>query len=377
MRLAAATLGEEAVEPLLRNVERSAGDRTEQLLLAITVGGEPQLARFEAEIEGYVGAPLLRQRARWHVQNPGVVPTVRALRTVRSTACIPGGERRDACARAADDFAALTPFARHPERYLYTLWATMVNAAGDPGRARTLADAHPDSRGEVTSLYLRDLARRGRATQVIAAAQQLKAVEEGALWLAMYGRPFLALELAATSRFNNPQVAAARVLALYRAGRPDLAARILAEELPPAEVVSLEVLPTFPGDHERWMVEHYPEREPATTALVGGMADVLALGEEGPEGEPDSYSFETIGNLERWLTRPIDGATVYLAGDFPGDSRARYAEAIEQRGGRLVAGPFPGTHYYVHGLTCLVTTIAQLERQGTRRIRNQELGLSW
>ena len=95
------------------------------------------------------------------------------------------------------------------------------------------------------------------------------------------------------------------------------------------------------------------------------------------DAEPDSLRFETIAALERWLARPIDGASVYLAGDFPGDSKEQHTEAILGRGGRLVDGPFPGTHYYVMGLTCPVTLVARLERQGTRRIRSEDLGLSW
>lgn len=272
----------------------------------------------------------------------------------------------------------MTAFQRHPEFYLYELWATVVQGCKDLDRARTLCTLRPEFRKELTDLHLHDLARRGRVTQLVAAAQTLESVEDGAYWLAIYGKPFTALELAATSRFNTPRVATARTLALYRLGRPDLAARMLAEELPPGAVTSLEQLPTFPGDHERWMVEHHPDLDPATTALVRGMDAVVALGRPASEGsELDSFSFETVGALERWLARPIDGATVYLAGDFPGDSKERHAEAILERGGRLVDGPFPGTHYYVMGLTCLVTTVAQLERQGTRRIRNEELGLSW
>ena len=49
------------------------------------------------------------------------------------------------------------------------------------------------------------------------------------------------------------------------------------------------------------------------------------------------------------------------------------AAAVEKAGARLVSGPFPGTDYYVHGDWCLVQTIAQLERQGARRLRTGEL----
>ena len=52
--------------------------------------------------------------------------------------------------------------------------------------------------------------------------------------------------------------------------------------------------------------------------------------------------------------------------------RAEDVAAVEAAGARLVAGPFPGTDYYVHGDYCLVQTVAQLERQGARRLRELE-----
>ena len=379
MRLAADTLGEEAVPQLLAQADSGgSADQLELRFLALSVGGAAQMDDFEAAVAPLRSADLLRQRAQWHLAHPGVVPTVRAMKTARTTALMPGEERTAACAEAADDLAALTPFLRHPEHYLYTLWAQLVIGAGDLDRARTLATARPECRKQIKSLYLQDLARRGRAKQVVAAAQMLEGVEEGAYWLAIYGRPFMALELAATSRLNTPRLAVARVLGLYRAGRPDLAARVLAEELPPSAVTSLDEMPTFPGDEERWLAEKHAIHDAAVTALVGGLDAVLALAQPAPaDSEKDSFSFETVAVLERWLARPIDGATVYLAGEFPDDTKAQHTDAILERGGRLMDGPFPGTHYYVMGLTCLVTTVAQLERQATRRIRNEELGLSW
>jgi hypothetical protein len=293
-----------------------------------------------------------------------------------------GSERAAACATAADDFAALTPFQRHAEAYLYDLWACMVNGAGDPARARVLGNAHPESREPVKALFVRDLAARGRTKQLTALAQELEAVEAGAFWLAVHGRPLAALELAASSRLQTPEVVAARVLALYRAGRPDLAERVFKEEPPPSEIVNPEALPPFPGPHERWLAEHAPphdpSHEPATTALVRGLDAVIELGEAAPEGaEADATSLGVVAALERHLARPIEGSTIYLAGDFPPGSKEQHAQAAIARGARLVSGPFPGTDYYVMGETCLVTTVSQLERQGTRRLRNSELGVSW
>ena len=64
---------------------------------------------------------------------------------------------------------------------------------------------------------------------------------------------------------------------------------------------------------------------------------------------------------------------MYLAGEFKYLDKGKLTKAVEAAGARLVTGPFPGTDYYVHGDWCLVQTIAQLERQGARRLRSGEL----
>ncbi|MBA3461509.1 MAG: hypothetical protein H0T46_16225 [Deltaproteobacteria bacterium] len=375
LRLIAATLGEEAV-PLLvsRSAEAPIDERLEMLFLAIALGGEQHLGRLEDTLAGMKFADLLRQRAKWHVQNRGVVPTVRGLRIARSTAVIPVAERVAKCRQAADDLGALTKFARHPEAYLYKMWGWMVRGAGDPVRARELVSAHPESQSIVRELYLEDLARRGRVKQLTVAAQTLKAADIGALHLAIHGRPFAALELAATARLHTPELVCARALACYRAGRPELTHRILAEDMPPSEITTDEALSTYPGPHEKWMIEHAPELQPAIGALAGGLPGVLGLAKPAPEdAEPDLASLEPTFAVVRRLGRGLPGSTVYLAGEFKHMDKDAIAKAVEAAGARLVNGPFPGTDYYVHGDWCLVQTIAQLERQGARRIRHGEL----
>src|SRR3569623_3491909 len=150
----------------------------------------------------------------------------------------------------------------------------MVRGSVDPARARELGAAHPESQRLVRDLYLVDLARRGRVKQLPAAAQTLQGADLGAMQLAIWGRPLAALELAATARLQTPELVFARALACYRAGRPELAERILAEALPPAEIVDEDSLPPIPGPHEKWLVEHARGARPAITALVRG--DVLA-----------------------------------------------------------------------------------------------------
>jgi hypothetical protein len=249
-----------------------------------------------------------------------------------------------------------------------------VRGAGEPARARELVAAHPESQRLVRDLYLEDLARRGRVKQLTAAAQTLQGADLGAMHLAIWGRPLAALELAATARLYTPELVLARALACFRAGRPDLTARVLAEDLPPSEIVDEEVLPTFPGPHEQWLVEHAPAARPAIVALANGQAAVLALAKAAPyDAEPDAPSIEPVAPVVRRLGRGLAGSTVYLAGEFKYLDKGKVASIVEAAGARLVNGPFPGTDYYVPGDSCLVQTIAQLERQGARRLRPGEL----
>ncbi|MEP6860279.1 MAG: hypothetical protein ABJE66_06655 [Deltaproteobacteria bacterium] len=373
LRLVAATLGEEAVPMLLARVPQAAIDeKLEMLFLIVTLAGEAKLGLLEDTLEGMQFADLLRQRAKWHLRNRGVVPTVRGLRVARSTAVMPVAERAKRCADAADDLAALTKFARHPEAYLYRVWGWMVRGSADPVRARELVAAHPESQRLVRDLYLVDLARRGRVKQLTAAAQTLQGADLGAMHLAMWGRPLAALELAATARLQTPELVFARALACYRAGRPDLTERILAEDLPPSEIVDDKALPAFPGPHEQWLIAH--DASPALAALAAGITGVVTSAKPAPfDAEADTPSIEATGAVVRRLGRGLPGSTVYLAGEFKYLDKSAIAAAVEKAGARLVNGPFPGTDYYVHGDWCAVQTIAQLERQGARRLKTGEL----
>jgi hypothetical protein len=374
LRLVAATLGEEAIPLMRARVPYAAvGEQLEMLFLAIAFGGETHLGALEDLLRGMKFIDLLRARARWHLQHRGVVPTVRGLRVARSTAVVSPAERARRCPQAADDLGALTRFERHAEAYLYTMWGWMVRGAGDPARARELVAAHPESQELVRDLYLEDLARRGRVKQLTAAAQTLRGAEQGALQLAIWGRPLAALELAATARHHTAELVCARSLACYRAGRPDLTERILAEDLPPSEITDDESLKPFPGPDEQWMIQHAASARPALAALASGRDAIIALAQPAPlDAEPDTPTIEPVAAVMRRLGRGLPGSTVYLAGEFKHLDRAKIVAALEAAGARLVAGPFPGTDYYVHGDWCLVQTVAQLERQGARRLREIE-----
>jgi hypothetical protein len=374
LRLIAATIGEEAVPMLLaRAGQAPLEEKLETLFLSIACGGETHLPRLEDAIRGLPQLDTYRKRAKWHLANRWVVPTVRGLRVARMTATLTPEEREARCPQAADDLAALAKFTRHAEPYVYTAWAWMVRASRDPIRVRELVAAHPASQAIVRELLLEDLAKRGRVKQVIAAAQALDSIDFGALQLAIWGRPLAALELAASAHEQTAELVAARAIACYRAGRADLAQRIVVEDVPPPEPTG-EELATFPGPHEQWLAEKAPGARIAVTALAGGAATLARLAKPAPhDADPDAASIDAIQRVARRLARGLPGATVYLAGDFKRGTRANIEDAIVKAGGRVVGGPFPGTDYYMLGERCPAQLIAELERRGTRRLRDGEV----
>jgi hypothetical protein len=365
LRLIAAALADEAVPLLLSRASATDGqEQLEALLLAITLGGESHLGRLEDVVKTAPQPERLRARARWHLAHPGVIPTLRGLRVARTIATLPPEHRADASARAVADLAALTRFARHSEPDVYELWAEMVRVANDPVAARELVAACPAARREVRDLLAIDLARRGRVGELVELAQAHGGEDVAALQLAIWGRPLAALELAAAARRHTPELACARALACFRAGRPDLTARVLADDLPPAEGTGTDHL-EFPGDHERWLVDA-GLASPALAALAAGHAAIVALAQPAAhDAEPDVASLEALTRLARRLgSFGIAGAIVYVARELP--DREAVVAAIAGAGARVVAGPLPGIDFYVVG-DAPAEVIVRLERMGARR----------
>lgn len=382
-RLAAATLGPECL-PRLRALaaEADTGERLELLYAALAVGGQPELSAVEAAVAGFRRREPFLERARYHLANPGVFPTVRALRVARVTARIDAAERAAACARAADDFGVLPQWLPYAEGYLYDLWAWMVTGSEDPARARTLLALRPDLTRRLRQLALRDLAARGRVRRLMALAHEHKAPGLGALLLATHGRPFAALDLADKQREGSAESLASRVLGAWLAGRPDLSRALAATEAPPVAVVDASEH-TFPGPDELFHASHAAERRPALTALVRAylrtapgperaaavVEDLLELCHGAPpEAEPDVPDVALLDALESHVRRDVRGRSVYVAGELAGAERASIVARLEAMGARVVEGPFPGTDFFVLGRRCEVTTVAKLERQGARRL---------
>ncbi len=375
LRLVAATLGEEAVPMLVARATRAPEvEKLEMLLLVIALVGERAIGALEDAIRGLPGADRARARAKWQLQRRGSVPTVSALRVARSTAVIAPEDRERLCGIAADELAAPAKFARYAEPFYYVLWAQLVRGSNDPARARELVAAHPESQRLVGELVLVELARRGRVAQLCSTARALGKDDFGAMQLALWGRPFAALELASAAPQHTPELVYARALASYRAGRADLARRVLADDPPAAALVADDAAPTFPGPNEQWLVAHAADSRPALVALAGGLDVIAANGKPAPfDAEPDVTSFEAFAALARRVDRSLAGATVYVAGELEYMAKRALADRIAKAGARLVGGPFPGTDFYIRAKSAPAALIAELERHGARRLDEAEL----
>lgn len=357
LRLSAAVLGQEAVAMLRARASQASGDeKLEALSLVVALEGEAGLGAFEDAIRGMPHIDHLRNRARWHLQHPGVIPTITGLRIARSTAVIPVAERAAQCGAAADDLKILTQFAPYSEPYVYGLWAWMVRGAEDPTRAGELVAAHPASQSDILDLVLEDLARRGRVQQLASVARVEGEAALGALKLAIWGKPLAALELAESAGRDTPELVAARALACYRAGRPDLARTIASEHLPPAQIVDDSSQLSFPGPNEQWWIQNVSETRPTIAALAGGLTAVLALAKQAPfDGEADASDLGALAAMEHRLRGDDPGATARRV-------RAVSDGRITAAGGcwapRWVAKPLVATRYKPYRIAVLPPKIA-------------------
>ncbi len=376
MRLIADTLGSEIV-PLFvaRSADAPPDERIEMLQLAVAFGGEAYLGRLDSALRGSRHQRFARDRAKWHLRNPGLLPTVRGLRGARTTATVAPDSRSAACRRAADDLAAFAAFERHAEPETYRLWAWMVIGAHDPSAARDLVEAYPAAMSWVGDDYLEDLARRGRVHELASAARQLGVPDRGALLLAIWGRPFAALSLARIATAPSPALTCARALACYRVGRPDLCARVLAEDRPPPELTD-EVLDgagsasaRFPGPNERWLAENDPRLDPALAALVAGDDAVVRLARACPlEADADVPDRDGIAAVVARLARSLRDTTVFIAGELARATQTRVLATLRDAGATRVAAPIPGTEFFIVGSGVSAETIAELEARGIRRL---------
>lgn len=373
VRLVADTLGAEACGPLL-DFAASAPftDAQDALLAALAVDATRARPAVDAMLAGMKDRATFERRATWHEANPGVLPTVRALRVARTTGALAESERTEACRGACDLFASQARIALFAEGYLYTMWRRLALRARDPQRSLALAEAHPpalDDEG-VLSSYLEALADAGRFRKLLSEARQRESGALPAWLLATRGRPFLALAARSGDRSASPTGVAAQALALFLAGRPDLARRTLADEIPkPAILAGTDGLATFPGADERWRILHDGEAAAPLRALAGGLEGILACAKGVPSNaDPDGFDLALLETFERSLKRELSGSTVFLAGEHR--DRAGLERALAERGAHVAPRAFAGIEFFIAGDKVPIELVAKLERQGARRIQD-------
>ena len=374
IRLVGHVLGCDAAARLLSYAESAPlAERVEALMTALSLNA----ARARPAVDRYLSTltfdRVARDRCAWHLAHPGVLPTVHALAIARVTAVIPPGLRTERCRTAALHFASLPAVEPYAESYLYELWRHVAFRARNDDCALACVESAPSMLEHGPFLvepYLEALARKGRFERLMKIARDYAATSHAAWLLATHGRPYhaLAMRRLATADGAVPEAVAGGALALFFAGRPDLAALALERDRPHAENLVGHGIPPFPGPDELWRVEHEPKRCPALVALVAGdLPGLLAHARGAPEGaDPDLFDFALVAERERDLQRNLSGATVCFVGSVPQDT----ITAITSMGAQVVDGPFPRTDYFVAGPDADPTTIGRLRSMGVKELQN-------
>jgi hypothetical protein len=266
------------------------------------------------------------------------------------------------------------------EGYLVDLWRHVAWRARQrsPALFVTAIDASPGALANDTRLrdgYLDSLAAIGRFTRMEEVAREHGGADRVTWLLATHGRPMRALAVRPLAPGSAPQAIAGEALALFLAGRPDLAVRSLEYADPSAEsLIAMRTTPPFPGPDERERIARDTPDAPMLRALVDRKLDPLFTAmKSAPEGaEPDVFDFTL---LARYADAPnpgeLRGATVYLAGRFENEAALR--AALEGAGAQIVSGPFARTAFYIRGEGADEAAIAKLEARGAKPLPRRVL----
>jgi len=218
--------------------------------------------------------------------------------------------------------------------------------------------------------YLDALAATGQFDRLVSTARERSATAHATWLLATNARPFSALAMQRLARGGGrePEAVAGGALALFLAGRPDLAALACDRDRPEARLLPGVGVTPFPGPDELWQMEHEPERCPAMTALAtSGLAALLGhVHQVVPGADPDHVDVALLAEREKDLRSSLAGATVCLVGELA--QRRELIAALQAQGAQLVDGPFARTDYYIAGADADPTTLARLRSLGVREL---------
>ncbi|MBI5531730.1 MAG: hypothetical protein HY898_03370 [Deltaproteobacteria bacterium] len=348
-------------------------ERVEAMMTALALDADRARGPVEAWLSTLMFDRVARDRAAWHQANPGVLPTVRALAVARQTAAIEPDQRTALCLQAARNFASSAAIEPFPEEYLYAMWRHVAYRAWDDAAVVACVESLPSMLEQgpfLVAPYIDALAHAGRFDRLAQAAREHACTAHATWLLATHGRPFAALAMRrlATADGTDPEAVAGGILALFLAGRPDLASLALERDRPRAEYLAGEGIPAFPGPDELWRIEHEPARCPALAALVsGGLPGLLSCIRGAPEGsDPDPIDFALVTAREQDLRLDLSGATVCFVGSVP-DAR-RVIDWLQAQGAIVVDGPFANTSYFVAAPDADPAKVSRLRAMGVREL---------
>lgn len=373
VRLVGHVLGAEVVPKLLAYSESAPlAARVEALMTALSLDASRARPAVDSWLSTLTFDRVARERAAWHEAHPGILPTVRALAIARNTAAIPARERSRLCTEAAHAFEPLAALEPYYEDYLYTMWARVAFRSRDDAAIIKCTESAPSMLERSRFLvapYLDALARTGRFDLLIRTASEHPAAAQASWLLATHGRPFCALAMRrmTSSSAAQPEALAAGVIALFLAGRPDLAMAALERERPRSQYLAGLGHTPFPGPDELWRIEHEPESCPALVALVGGLAHLLSSVRGAPDhADPDRIDFGLLAEREQDLRTDLAGATVCILGEV--ENKSDLVSRLQAQGASIVDGPFARIDYYVAGPGADPSTITRLRTMGVREL---------
>ncbi|MEI8257678.1 MAG: hypothetical protein WCJ30_18540, partial [Deltaproteobacteria bacterium] len=373
IRLIARTLGDEASAPLLTYAGSAPiAEKTEALFAVLAMDpsrGKPAVDAFVATL-AFKDRALAR--ARWHEAHAGVIPTIEALRVARVSAVIAPDSRTGRCAEASRHFHDAQRADMLLEGYLIDLWRHVAyrSRASEPASFAASVEAAPAVLGRdrrIRDGYLETLAALGRFDTLESVAREHGGVDRAVWLLASFGRPMRALGLRALAVNDTPWAVAGEALALFLAGRPELASRVLEHTRVSAEpLVGFDLTPAFPGPEEYMRMSGGSPDAPVLRALAERTLEPLfGAMQSCPDGaEPDSFDYAVLTRYEATTPGDLDGATVFLAGRFDDEPAVR--AALESRGAQVVSAPFGRTTWFVQGHDADPQTLANLISRGAK-----------
>lgn len=228
LSLASSVLGDEIVPYLRAALERAPtlAHRFEAAQCLVSL--EPS-ALSEAEHAVRQGNPfpeISLRLVRYHAAHPREFATLRGLGVARRTATWSSDIVSELCRSAAEpllEYASLAYVATHGH---VEFLAYLVHAADDPALTLRLFDQFAELFGAERRLLpapFATLAGAGRFSEVERLARSRGEFTEAGWELARHARPFRALALLESVPEPDSASAEARALALFMAGRPDLA----------------------------------------------------------------------------------------------------------------------------------------------------------